>query len=256
MCNRNRCRCRLPHVHVEGRQLFNSWWLEVFLEMKIKELPKEIRPREKALHFGVESLSDEELLALLIGSGVKGCSAIEIARNLLNSYLTLVSLANTNISSLEEHFGLSKITALKLLATFEFHNRLNSPSYQHSYIIKNSEDIYVRYRYLENYTQEVLAIVMLNRENKIIKEKMLYKGTDSDISVNPKEIYAELIISKCKNCVLIHNHPDGNLNPSDDDIYTTQVINNTCKTLQIKVLDHLIIYPGGYYSFKRNKLLS
>ena len=73
--------------------------------MKIKELPKEIRPREKALHFGVESLSDEELLALLIGSGVKGCSAIEIARNLLNSYLTLSSLANTNISSLEEHLS-------------------------------------------------------------------------------------------------------------------------------------------------------
>lgn len=218
--------------------------------MKIRELPREIRPREKALHYGIESLSDEELLALLIASGVKGCSAMDISRDLLTTYLTLSSLANANLSSLEEHFGLSKITALKLMATFEFHNRLNSPSYQHRYLIGSSQDLYERYRYLENFTQEVLAIVMINKKKEIIKEKILYRGTNSDLSISPKEICLEIISSRCSQFVLIHNHPDGSANPSEEDIYATEVIKKTADSLQIRLFDHLIIYPGGYYSFK------
>lgn len=218
--------------------------------MKIRELPREIRPREKALHYGIESLSDEELLALLIASGVKGCSAMDISRDLLTTYLTLSSLANANLSSLEEHFGLSKITALKLMATFEFHNRLNSPLYQHRYLIGSSQDLYERYRYLENFTQEVLAIVMINKKKEIIKEKILYRGTNNDLSISPKEICLEIISSRCSQFVLIHNHPDGNTNPSEEDIYATEVIKKTADSLQIRLLDHLIIYPGGYYSFK------
>lgn len=218
--------------------------------MKIRELPREIRPREKALHYGIESLSDEELLALLIASGVKGCSAMDISRDLLTTYLTLSSLANANLSSLEEHFGLSKITALKLMATFEFHNRLNSPLYQHRYLIGSSQDLYERYRYLENFTQEVLAIVMSNKKKEIIKEKILYRGTNSDLSISPKEICLEIISSRCSQFVLIHNHPDGSTNPSEEDIYATEVIKKTADSLQIRLFDHLIIYPGGYYSFK------
>lgn len=217
--------------------------------MKIRELPREIRPREKALHYGIESLSDEELLALLIASGVKGCSAMDISRDLLTTYLTLSSLANANLSSLEEHFGLSKITALKLMATFEFHNRLNSPLYQHRYLIGSSQDLYERYRYLENFTQEVLAIVMINKKKEIIKEKILYRGTNNDLSISPKEICLEIISSRCSQFVLIHNHPDGNTNPSEEDIYATEIIKKTADSLQIRLFDHLIIYPGGYYSF-------
>ena len=221
--------------------------------MKIKELPKETRPREKALRFGIEKLYDEELLALIIGSGVQGCSAIQIARNLLETYPTLESLANANLSSLEEHFGLSQISALKLLATFEFHHRLISPMYQKQVLVKSSEDIYLRYRYLENYDQEVLAIIMLSHTNKIIKEKVLYKGTYDGISISPKEICAELIMNKCKKYILVHNHPDGSKEPSDEDKYSTDLIKKATEPLQISLFDHIIIYHGGYYSFIKNK---
>lgn len=220
--------------------------------MKIKELPPELRPREKALHHGIENLTDEELLTLIIGSGVKGCSALDISRNLLGTYLSLSSLANTNFSSLEEHFGLSKNTALRLLATFEFHNRLNSPFYQHHYSINSAEDIYMRYRYLENYSQEVLAIVMFNRKRVIIKEKILYKGTNENVNISVKEIYTELIMSRCSSYALIHNHPDGTSEPSEDDVFFTNLIEETCNNLNIKLYDHIIIYPGGYYSFAQN----
>ena len=217
--------------------------------MKIKELPKELRPREKAAHYGIESLSDEELLAIIIGSGVQGCSAIDISRDLLATYLTLSSLANANLSSLEDHFGLSKTLSLRLLATFEFHNRLNSPFYQHDYKVLTSQDIYARYRYLENCSQEMFALLMLNKNKKIIKEKILYKGTTENMRIDPHDIYSELIISKCKEYVLIHNHPDGRSEPTNDDIIATEVIENYCKPLGMKMFDHLIIYPGGYYSF-------
>ena len=217
--------------------------------MRIKELPKEIRPREKAFHYGIDTLSDEELLTLIIGSGVKGHSALDISRELISSYLTINSLANANLSSIEEHKGLSRNTALRLLAAFELHNRLNSPLYQHDYSIKNAQDVYLRYRYLENYSQEVLAIVMLNKKKMIIKEKILYKGTGENIDISPKEVYSELILSHCSSYILIHNHPSGSVEPSDEDVLATEIIENTCKVLQITMFDHIIIYPGGYYSF-------
>lgn len=217
--------------------------------MKIKELPKELRPREKALHYGIESLSDEELLTILIGSGVRGHSAMDISRDLLSTYLTLSTLATVNLSSLEDHFGLSSSTALKLLATFEYHNRLNSPLYQHQYSVATSQDIYQRYRYLESYSQEVLAIVMLSKNRKIIKEKILYKGTQENINVSIREIYMEIVMSKCKEYVLIHNHPNGNVKPTRDDEIVTKNLEKACNAIQISMFDHIIIYPGGYCSF-------
>lgn len=217
--------------------------------MKIKEIPKEIRPREKAIRYGIENVSDEELLAIIIGSGVRGHSALEIARNLLDTFITMSSLSNTNLSSLEEHSGLSSTLALRLLATFEFHNRLNSPMYQYEHAVQNAEDIYSRYRYLENYSQETLILLMLNQRRKIIKEKMLYKGTNDNVTLNIQEIIKELIMARCQNFVLIHNHPDGSPFPSDDDVYVTKSLDENSKNMQIKMLDHVIIYRGGYYSF-------
>lgn len=219
--------------------------------MKIKEIPTEFRPREKAIQHGIESLSDVELLALLIGSGVKGCSAIDIARNLLSTYPNLLVLANSNLVSLEEHFGLSKSTSLKLLATFEFHHRLISPQYQKQIKIITAEDVYLRYKYLENYSQEVLVILMLSRDNRIIKEKILYKGTENQLNINPTEICAELILSRCKKYILVHNHPNGESSPSEEDEYTTEIIKRATDSIQVSFVDHVIIYPFGYCSIKQ-----
>lgn len=224
--------------------------------MNIKEIPAQFRPREKALHYGIENIADDELLALIIGSGVSGHSAIEISRTLLSTYINLSSLVNANLSSLEEISGLSKIQALKLLATFELHNRLNSPANQKEIIVSNSQDIYLRYRYLENCSQEVMAILMLNNKMKIIKEKILYKGTQDNLSISPKEIYSELILSKCHKYILVHNHPDGSQEPSDEDIFATKAIEKITKPLGIRMIDHIIIHAGGYYSFSEKNLVS
>lgn len=220
--------------------------------MKIKELPKEARPREKALIYGVETLSDQELLALIIGSGVKNKSALEIGASLLDSYSSLFYLSKAKSASLKQEFGLSKISALKLEATFELHNRLMSSRYQSLDPIESSEDVYQRYRYLESSDQELLIILMLNTNNQILKEKILYKGTNSFLELNLREIIIELAQNNTRKFYLIHNHPNGESFPSQEDILATSKIANQTKPLGMKMLDHLIIYKNGYYSFKNS----
>ena len=217
--------------------------------MKISDIPKEFRPREKALHFGIEELSDQELLALIIGSGGKGNSAIDIASELLKTHAnSMESLSNTNYQSLLGYLGLKKSIALRLLATFEFHKRLSSHKYQNISKIESVNDVYFRYKYLENFEQEVLVIIMLDLKKRIIKEKVLYKGTSDGLSIDVREIIQELILAKAKFFYLVHNHPDEEPNPSDDDILATKVIKKTSSNLGIKLLDHLIVFKNNFSS--------
>ena len=224
--------------------------------MKISDIPTNLRPREKALQYGIEELSDQELLAIIIGSGVYGHSAIDIAGELLQTYASsLEALSNTNYQSLLGHLGLKKSIALRLLATFEFHKRLISNRYQKVSKIETLEQVYFRYRYLENYDQEVLIILMLDLKGRIIKEKELYKGTFDSFSIDVKQVIQELILAKAKSFYLIHNHPDEESRPSEEDIIATKVIEKASKSLSVKLLNHIVIFKGGYSCIKERKIL-
>jgi len=219
--------------------------------MKISDIPTNLRPREKALQYGIEELSDQELLAIIIGSGVYGHSAIDIAGELLQTYVSsLEALSNTNYQSLLGHLGLKKSIALRLLATFEFHKRLISNRYQKVSKIETLEQVYFRYRYLENYDQEVLIILMLDLKGRIIKEKELYKGTFDSFSIDVKQVIHELILAKAKSFYLIHNHPDEEPHASDEDILATKVIEKASKNLSVKLVNHIIIFKGGFVCVK------
>lgn len=220
--------------------------------MKISDIPENLRPREKALLFGIEELSDQELLAIIIGSGVRGHSALDIAGDLLKTYAnSLEALSKTNYRSLLSHLGLKQSIAARLIATFEFHNRLISNRYQKVSKIDSIDQVYFRYKNLEYLDQEVLVILMLDLKGRIIKEKTLYKGTFQSFSIDVKQIVQELILAKAKSFYLIHNHPDEESTPSSEDIIATNVIEKATKNLSIKLLNHLIIYKGGYTCIKR-----
>lgn len=224
--------------------------------MRISDIPINLRPREKALQYGIEELSDQELLALIIGSGGRNNSAIDIANELLKSHAnSLEALSNSNYRSLIGFSGVDKSIASRLLATFEFHKRLISNRYQKTQKIETAEQVYFRYRYLENLDQEVLIILMLDLKGRIIKEKTLYKGTFDSFSINVKQIIQELILAKAKSFYLIHNHPDEEQEPSEDDIIATKVIEKTAKNLSIKLVNHLVIFKGGYSCIKEEKTL-
>ena len=220
--------------------------------MRISDIPINLRPREKAIQFGIEELSDQELLTLIIGSGGRGNSAFDIANELLKSHgNSLEALSNTNYRSLLAYLGLKKSIALRLLATFEFHKRLSSHKYKNVEKIETSEDVYFKYQYLENLEQEIFVILMLDLKHRIIKEKVLYKGTYDSFSIDVRQVIEELILAKAKSFYLLHNHPDEENHPSDDDIIATKVIEKNAKNLGIKLINHLVIFKGGYSCIKK-----
>ena len=220
--------------------------------MKIADLPKEAKPREKAFCYGICELDDYELLAILIGSGVKGHSAIEIGKSLLETFITLPHLSIASLNALQTQRGLSRISALKLVAAFELHRRLSSPKNSTHQVITETSQINERFRYLETLDYEVIILVMLNRKKEIIRELTKYKGSFGSCSFDFKEIILDLLDSKCSSFVLVHNHPDGSDRPSENDVVSTAILRDKAEEFGIRLFDHVIIYKNGYYSFREH----
>ena len=215
--------------------------------MKISDIPINLRPREKAKRYGIEELSDQELLALLIGSGGVDNSAMDIAASLLKTHgNSMEALAEENYASLTGYLGLKESKGMRLLATFEFHKRLNSHRYKNMTKIESNFDIYSRYKNMENLDHEELIVLMLNSSKKILKEITLYNGTFDSFEVDVRQLIQELILAKAKYFYLIHNHPDEESRASCDDILTTKIIKKATKNLGINLIDHLIIFKGGF----------
>ena len=219
---------------------------------KIKDLAVIDKPREKAERFGIETLKDEELLALIINSGTVGHSSLDIARDLLKESHYLSELMNKPAAYFSSFKGLKKAKATKLLAALEIARRINEKQrliYEEKAEV-NSETLYQRYSLsLSHLNQEVLAIIILNKNKQIVFEKILYQGNDANITVNQRDILRLLIIHNGTYFYLIHNHPNDSLKPSELDIKFTNKIKEKAAKLNVTLLDHLIISKNGYYSF-------
>ena len=219
---------------------------------KITDLPTIEKPREKAERFGIENLKDEELLAIIINSGTPGHSSLDIARDLLNECHTLEELLNKPTAYFYSFKGLKKAKALKLIAVLEIARRINEKQHLVSEEKEavNSKSLYQRYSIsLGRITQEVLAVIILNKNKQIIFEKILYLGDDGNISVNIRDILRLIMIHNGYYFYLIHNHPNGALLPSESDIILTKKLKEKTKHLNVHLIDHLIISQAGYYSF-------
>ena len=226
---------------------------------KIDDLPTLDKPREKAARFGIETLSDEELLALIINVGTVGHSSLDIARDVLNDCHTLTALYNKPYQYFHSFKGLKRVNALKLAATIEIAKRMNEKTrlvYEEKAEV-NSDSLYHRYALsLVGQAQENFVLVILNKNKQIIFEKILYKGDEDNMSVSPREIINLLVLHNGYYFYLIHNHPNNSLSPSDSDIMFTEKINKRAEKIGVKLLDHLIIGQTGYYSFLHSKVFS
>ena len=224
---------------------------------KIIDLPISEKPREKAERFGVETLKDEELLAIIINSGTVGYSSLDIARDLLNECHNLNELLNKPTAYFYTFKGLKKAKALKLIAVLEIAKRINQKQrliYEEKTTV-NSESLYRRYAIsLARNSQEVLAIIILNKNKQIIFEKILYQGDDNNLPLNMREILRLLMIHNAYYFYLIHNHPNNTLEPSKNDVAFTKKIEEKTKQLNIHLVDHLIISKDGYYSFLQRRM--
>lgn len=219
---------------------------------KISDIEIFSRPREKALHEGIESLSEKELLALIIRCGVKNLSALDLADNIIKEHGSISSLLKTDIYRIMKVKGIKKAKALELLAVIELSKRMNKELVRNKKLVRNDTDVYDIVRYeLENETQEKFIVIFLNIKLEIIKKEILFQGGDSSSLIDINLIYKKAIECGAKRIVCVHNHPSGDSSPSNEDIMVTDKIRNIGKLTNIELLDHIIIGKNNYFSFKK-----
>jgi len=225
-------------------------------KLTVKELPLDDRPREKLLLRGPQSLSDAELVAILLRTGKKGKSVLEIARDLISSEGNLAILATKTIDSLQLISGIGKDKAATLAAAFELSRRiLSQPKWLSNKKITSPQDVAeIFIPILRDENKEKFIVVCLNSANKIIKHETISIGNLNSSVVHPREVFKVAIDNSSASIILIHNHPSGNPEPSNEDIRITKKIVETGKIMEIPVFDHLIIAGETYTSFVEKRL--
>lgn len=222
--------------------------------MKIKELPLTERPYEKLEIYGAESLSNAELLAIIIKTGTKEQSAVSIAQNILklNEQAEQENLRFLQEMALEEFMkikGIGKVKAIQLKAICELTKRIARPINQKRPIIKTPKDVAdmlipeLRYE-----KQEKVKVLILNSKNTVLKTYDVSLGGSNFAYIEPKDVLAEAIKMQAPKIILIHNHPSGDAKPSKGDYKVTDRIYEAAQLMGIQLLDHIIIGDGSYQS--------
>jgi len=223
--------------------------------MKIKDIPKIERPREKLAARGPQNLKDEELLAILLGTGVEGKNVIEIAKQILNKYSKkrLLKLTYSDLSKIK---GIGPAKACTILAAIELVKRGLKIGEATLPIIQSTKDVMAQAVYLRDRTREHLMTIYLNARNEMVwKKQSTFIGTLNANLVHPREIFNEALEHNASSVILVHNHPSGDPEPSQDDLEITKRITEAGKIMGIDVLDHIIITKTKIFSFKENKLI-
>ena len=220
------------------------------MNVKIKEIPIEERPRERLINNGVENLSNEELLSIILKTGTKNMSVKVLANNILKQLSDITDLKELTIEKLKEIKGIKNAKACDLLASVELGKRINKKYNKIDKIkITTAENIYEFYKDLSLKKQEHFYCIYLDTKNQIIKDKLLYIGTINESLVHPREIFKEAYLLSSSSIICLHNHPSGNTDPSKNDVLMTNQIKTVGEILGINVLDHIIIGKNNYYSF-------
>lgn len=215
------------------------------------------RPREKLLSKSPQSLSNSELLAILINNGSRGKSAVDLAKEILNlGKEDLNRLGRLSIKDLMKVKGIGEAKAIRIIAALELGRRRQAVFHLNKMTITSSEGI-ARYlqTMLKDYTYEVFAVVFLNRAHKINHFEIISKGGITGTVADPRIILKKALEEDAVNLILCHNHPSGNLKPSQADRELTDRIKEAARFFDIKVLDHIIVSEEGYFSFADKGLL-
>jgi DNA repair protein RadC len=225
--------------------------------MNVKDLPLDDRPREKLLLRGPQSLSDAELLAILIRTGTKGKSVITISQELVSENENLAVLASKHPSHFTKKEGIGKDKAATLLAAFEISRRILSQSKNFSdKKITSPQDVAEMFiPLLKDELKEKFMLICLNSANKIIKSETISIGNLNSSIVHPREIFKAAIENSSASVILMHNHPSGNPEPSTEDISITKKLVEAGKMLDIPVFDHIIIAGNSYTSFVERRII-
>lgn len=226
----------------------------------IKEWPPEERPREKLLKSGSDALSDAELMAILIETGIKtksgSYSAIDIAKKMLKNFGSLSELASLSAEELALPDGIGRAKAAKIIAAIEIGRRIASHKKGNNVRFRCSEEVANYYiPLMKDLKKEQFKVILLDVKNKIIKDILVSQGSLTSSIVHPREVLKPAIQSSAASVIFIHNHPSGDPEPSTDDIEITNRLSKSCSIIGINMLDHIIVAENGYYSFRQKDLL-
>jgi len=218
---------------------------------KILTWAEEDRPREKLMLKGKNALSDAELIAILIGSGTVSSSAVDLAREILNTCNNnLHELALKNVTDLKKIKGIGEAKAITIMSAMELGRRRKLAETPRQLKIQDSNSAYQAiYSELLDLQHEEFWILILNRANIVIKKEQISIGGIAGTVADPKIIFKKALENLASGIILVHNHPSGNKNPSEEDIKLTNRVKEAGKILDLPVLDHIIFTNNGYYSF-------
>ena len=222
--------------------------------IKIKDIPKNDRPVERLILNGVENLSNDELVAIILKTGIKGTSSKELATNLISKLGSVKELNNINLKYLENFKGIGKVKGANLLAAIELGKRINREVETLNGVkLNNCELVFKFYKdKLKDKRQEYFYAIYLDTSKRVISDKLLFIGTINYSLVHPREIFKEAYLNGASSIICIHNHPSGNVFPSKQDLDITKNLITVGEFLGIKVVDHVIIGKDKYYSFLEN----
>lgn len=226
----------------------------------IKDLPLNERPREKALQFGIDKLSDSELLALLISKGSKNKSALEIAMELILIHQGIEGVFKASIYELLKEEGINKVKALEIKAIYELYLRFNKKKdifINDGIYINSTNDVYNYLNgFFSNKKNEEIVVLYLNIKNKIIHEEVISIGDESHTLNNNKLICKRAIEYYAKKIIVSHNHPSGSATPSFDDVKTFLDLKKALSYINVKLIDQVIFGKKEYYSHASDRKIN
>jgi len=223
----------------------------------VHDLPLSERPRERLSKLGSEALSSQEILALILGRGIKGESVIVTSQKLLSKFGNLKNLASASIEELTQIKGIGPAKAAQIKATFELSKRLENSSGEATKItVKSPEDVVKTARnLLKGKKKEHFLVICLDTRNHLIKTSTVSIGSLDCSIVHPREVFKDAISSSAASVIFIHNHPSGDPTPSEDDIKMTKRLIEAGEIIGIEVLDHIIICDSEHLSMKAKNLV-
>ena len=217
--------------------------------MPMAAIPTGQRPRERLVELGPEALADAELLAIQLGSGVRGKSAIEVAREMLAAYGSLADVAGREVAELTKQSGVGPAKAARLVAAFELTRRLRARVPGARVTLSGPAEVYAAYGPLmEDLKREVFRIALLDAQNGLLHDRVISQGTLSASLVHPRDVFKPAILESAASVILLHNHPSGDPTPSREDIRLTRQLVECARLLDLRIHDHLVIGRGRFVS--------
>ena len=220
--------------------------------MKLKDLPKVDRPREKLEKYGPERLSNSELLAILLGTGQKGINVVELSKRILTKF-SGDGLSKADVKALKNTFGLGSAKACEIVACFELGRRLLRN--KQSALLLSPKDVWDQLKDIRDNKKEHFVVFFLDTRNQEIKREIISIGSLNANLVHPREVFEPAVRYSAAQIIIAHNHPSGDPGPSGEDLETTKQLTEAGKILGIEVIDHIIVVKDGLLSFKEKGLI-